>query len=99
MSNDDKLDRIADELVEIKIILTKQEGNLAEHMRRTELLEDALLEHDKLREDLENKLLEKIEPIEQFKDRIDGALKLIGLIAVSFSIVTSIVKIIEYLKN
>ena len=39
MKADDKLDKIFDEVIELKMISIKQEENLREHMRRTELLE------------------------------------------------------------
>ena len=39
MTTSDKLDKIIDELIEMKEIQIKHEANLLEHMRRTELLE------------------------------------------------------------
>lgn len=40
--SENKLDKIAEDIHEIKITLAKQHVSLAEHIRRTELLEDKL---------------------------------------------------------
>jgi len=39
---DEKIDKIFDEVIELKVITIKQEENLREHMRRTELLEEQM---------------------------------------------------------
>jgi hypothetical protein len=38
----DKLDKIADDIGAIKIVLTAQSGDIKEHIRRTNILEDAV---------------------------------------------------------
>lgn len=38
----DKLDKIADDIGAIKIVLTAQAGDIKEHIRRTNILEDAV---------------------------------------------------------
>lgn len=45
----EKMDKISDNIVEIKITLAKQEENIAHHVKRTDLLEDKV---DLLKEDI-----------------------------------------------
>ena len=71
-----KLDRIVDDLTEIKITSAKQEVNLAEHMRRTELAETNL---DQIRQDLK--------PVQKHVTMVHGVLKFLGVVSMVLGIV------------
>lgn len=65
------LDKISEDISELKITTAKQEENLKEHIRRTELAEENL-----------QMLRQEIEPLKQHVIAINGVLKVIGLISV-----------------
>lgn len=65
------LDKICEDLSELKITVAKQEENLKEHIRRTELAEENL-----------QMLRQEIEPLKQHVTVINGILKIIGIISV-----------------
>jgi hypothetical protein len=65
------LDKISEDISELKITTAKQEENLKEHIRRTELAEENL-----------QMLRQEIEPLKQHVIAINGVLKIIGLISV-----------------
>lgn len=82
----DKLDDLDQRLDGIEIILVKQEANLQTHMKRSEALE-SIIAHLKENE---------IKPLNKFKDRSEGALKLIGIVAVLVTTVSGIIAIFKY---
>lgn len=65
------LDKISEDISELKITTAKQEENLKEHIRRTELAEENL-----------QMIRQEIEPLKQHVIAINGVLKIIGLISV-----------------
>lgn len=65
------LDKISEDVSELKITSAKQEENLKEHIRRTELAEENL-----------QILRQEIEPLKQHVATINGILKIIGIISV-----------------
>ena len=65
------LDKIGEDVSELKITSAKQEENIKEHMRRTELAEENL-----------KMLRTEIEPLKQHVIAINGVLKIIGVISV-----------------
>jgi chromosome segregation ATPase len=83
----EKLDSIEREVVEIKLILVKQEENIRHHIRRTDLAEENLKE-----------LREQIRPIEKHVQHVEGALKLLGGISVFVAFVVAILEIIKFAK-
>jgi hypothetical protein len=70
---EDKLDKVVDDIGEIKITLSSQHVSLKEHMRRTSILE------------------ESIKPLEKHVSMVNGALKLIAVLAMIAGIVQVIV--------
>lgn len=81
-----KLEKVAQDLSDIKIILEKQQGELNMHMYRTDLLE-------KSHEDLGN----RVSPLETKNNYFDGALKGIGVIASVAGLFYVIIEIIKSL--
>lgn len=83
-----KIDSIQQDVREILITqgkhhvtLEDQAGDLREHIRRTDLLE------------------QQIKPLETKAAMIEGALKLIGILAVLAGIIEGVVALLEYLKH
>jgi len=83
----EKLESIEREVVEIKLILVKQEENIRHHIRRTDLAEENLKE-----------LRDQIKPIERHVQHVEGALKVLGGISVFVAFVVAILEIIKLTK-
>lgn len=87
----ESLDKIDSELMELRIISTKQEENIKEHIRRTELAEENLV-----------MLRQEMEPLKQHVIVINGILRVIGVVSViigsAAGIFEIISKIINYMK-
>jgi len=79
---DQKIDGLDSRLDLVDRTLVKQEANLGEHMRRTELAEKAI---ENVRVDLE--------PLKKHKAFIEGVLKAIGLITALAAAITVVSKI------
>lgn len=77
-----KIDKIADDLVEIKIVQVKEQVSLDEHIRRTELLEYA-----------QEEIFEELKPIKMHIGQVNGAFKVIGLLASLASVVGLVFKL------
>ncbi len=80
------LDKISDRINEVEKTLVKQEANLSEHMKRTELAEENL-----------QLLREELKPLEKHVYYIEGAFKLVGGIGVIVSLVVGFIKILTFL--
>lgn len=65
------LERIESDVTDLKITSAKQEENIKEHIRRTELAEENL-----------SMLRQEIEPLKQHVVAINGVLKVIGALSV-----------------
>jgi hypothetical protein len=65
------LDKISDDISELKITVAKQEENIKEHIRRTELAEENL-----------QFLRQEIQPLKEHVVTINGVLKIIGTISI-----------------
>lgn len=83
---DEKLDEINDELVKINVTLAQQHVQLAEHIRRTALLE----------EQLEYIQKEELKPIHQHVNRVDGALKLLGLVSLIVALASGAIELVSF---
>lgn len=66
---EDKVDAISNKLQDTNVILAAQHESLKQHMRRTQLLEEA------------------VKPIERHVSRVEGALKLLGVLATIAAVV------------
>ena len=78
----DKLDKVEDRLDSIDKTLVRQEVQLSEHIRRTELLEKA---HESFKEE--------IKPIKKAHTVVTGVLKIIGGLAILAGLIVSVMKI------
>lgn len=78
-----KIDKIVDDISEIKITLGAQHVTLVEHTRRSTLAEENL-----------GILRTELKPIQKHVAMVTGALKLIGLVSVVVGIIAGIVQII-----
>ena len=76
-SNDSKLDKIQEDIGEIKVHLAEYNVLLDVHIKRSNMLE------------------EKMIPIEKHVAMVDGALKLIGLLAAIAAIVEAVFVLIK----
>lgn len=78
----DRLDKIDDCLIKIDKTLIRQEETLKHHVYRTDLAEQRL-----------DKVECEIEPIRAHVRRTDGALKLVGILAMLGTVALAIVKL------
>lgn len=69
-----KIDKIVDDVGEIKVQMGVYNTQLKEHMKRTDLLE------------------KKFEPVEKHVERVNGVLKLIGVLAMLATIAEAILR-------
>jgi hypothetical protein len=65
------LDKIGEDISELKITAAKQEENIKEHIRRTELAEENL-----------EIIRKEIQPLKEHVIAINGVLKIIGVISI-----------------
>ena len=65
------LDKISDDISELKITAAKQEENIKEHIRRTELAEENL-----------EIIRKEIQPLKEHVIAINGVLRIIGVISI-----------------
>ena len=79
-----KLDSIESKLSDIDKTLVRQEENLKEHMRRTELNEIAV-----------EKLSLALEPVRTHVSQVEGVAKFLGVFAVLVSIVAGIISLFK----
>ena len=79
---DKKFDRVEERLDSMDRTLVKQEANLAEHMRRTELAENAIKALD-----------EDLAPIKKHVNMLQGVLKLIAVLGTVVGIAVGIAKL------
>ena len=77
-----KIDRLDSRIDNVDKTLIKQEVSLAEHIRRTELAEEAI------------KILKSsIDPINRHVHMVEGALKMIGGLSILLGIITTLLKL------
>lgn len=79
-----KQDKILDEIIENKIINTRNTASLEEHIKRTNMLQEEL-----------NVLKEELKPVEKHVAMVSGALKLLGVISLLASLTVAIFNIIK----
>lgn len=83
-----KIDKLDDRLDSLDKTSVKQEQNLAEHMRRTELAEANI---DSIRDELK--------PVQRHVAMLEGILKFIGLVGTLVAIAAGVVKVISFLLH
>ena len=72
----DKIDKIVNDVNEIKVQLSINNAHLAEHMKRSDMLE------------------KKLAPVEAHVERVNGVLKLIGVMAMIAAIIEASFKLL-----
>jgi hypothetical protein len=77
-----KLDKLDDRLDSMDKTLVKQEANLAEHMRRTEVLEESV---EYIRKS-------ELKPIQNHVVMVEGVIKFIGFLSVVLGIIQVVIK-------
>jgi chromosome segregation ATPase len=82
---DEKLDKVEERLSAIDITLAKNTQSLDEHIRRTELAEEAIII-----------IKDELKPIQKHVTQVHTVLQAIGFISILVSIVVGIVKIFSY---
>lgn len=78
-----QLDSLDSRLDSVDKTLVKQEANLGEHMRRTELAETQI-----------NGIQDDLKPIKRHVAMVEGALKGMGIVATIISVAVGIIKIL-----
>jgi len=76
---DKKIDKLDTRLDKVDVTLVKQEANLEEHMRRTDLLEK---QH--------HSFLEELKPIKSHVDQLRGVIKFLGIGAALAAIISAV---------
>jgi len=87
MSNEriyEVLDKISEDISDLKVTAAKQEENIKEHIRRTEIAEENL---DLIRKE--------IEPLKEHVIVINGFLKIVGAISVIVGSVAGMIRIFD----
>lgn len=85
MSNDriyEMLDKISEDISDLKVTSAKQEENIKEHIRRTELAEENI-----------QMIRDEIQPLKEHVIAINGVLKVIGIISVIVGSAAGIIQI------
>jgi hypothetical protein len=82
---DEKLDKVEERLGSIDITLAKNTQSLDEHIRRTELAEEAI-----------GFIKDELKPIQKHVTQVHTILQAIGFIAVVVSILAGIVKVLQF---
>lgn len=80
----EKLDRVIEAIHRIDVTLARQEENLREHMRRTEIAEKSI-----------ETLRAEVKPVQQHVLRVEGIIKALTVSGVVVGIVTGLIKVME----
>lgn len=78
-----KVEKLSDDMSDMKVVAGKQESNLVEHMRRSDLLEENI-----------EILRESIVPVQKHVDMVSGALKLIGFVGIAAGVVKLVLELV-----
>lgn len=92
----DNQSKMSTDMVDMKVLLTKQEENLSYHIKRTNLLEEQVAINKKEYIVLLEKIDKDLKPIKAHVAVINASLKIIGGLSVILSIGASVVKILSY---
>lgn len=82
----DKLDEMGKHLNSIDVTLAKQEVNLDNHIRRTDLAEESI-----------SLIRDEIKPIKKHIHMMEGALKLIGVLSLVVGLLYGVVRLVAAL--
>lgn len=84
---EEKIDRISSKIEIINVTLAKQEENIKEHIRRTDIVEANL-----------ELLRSEFRPVQKQAIKAEGIIKFISVCAVIITIGVGIIEILTYLK-
>lgn len=82
---DEKLDKILEDLSEIKVVTAVNTAHLEEHIRRTDLLETRV-----------EQVATSIQPLKSHVDMVKGAVKLITICGIIASILGVLLKFLHH---
>ena len=82
------LDKMSEDISELKIVSAKQEENLKEHIRRTELAEENL---DMIRSEMQ--------PLKEHVIAINGVLKIIGVLSIIVGSAAGFFQIVQKISD
>ncbi|HEY0750142.1 MAG TPA: hypothetical protein VGD26_03240, partial [Chitinophagaceae bacterium] len=85
---DEKLDKISEHLNSIDVTLAKQAVQLEHHIYRTDLAEEHL-----------KRLEQEIKPMKKHVEQVNGALRLLGGLAVVAGFVKAVVEVVGLVKG
>ena len=83
---DEKMDQVQERLGEIDVTLAKNTASLEEHIRRTELAEEAIAV-----------IKDELKPIQKHVTQVHTVFQVIGFVAVAVSIAAGVVKVLEFI--
>jgi hypothetical protein len=91
----DKLDHVSGNQAEMKVHIAEIRKDLAHHIRRTDLAEESikLLRQEAAADTAAQ--ANDIKPVKKHVAMMEGALKLLGIVAVVVGIVASVIKILK----
>lgn len=96
---DDRLDTIDGRLSSIDVTQAKQEIHLEEHIRRTALAEHNI-EANRIKQENDIKSVKnEIKPLQRSRTMVVGCLKLLGLLGVLATVISSVLAAIQYIKT
>jgi DNA repair ATPase RecN len=81
---EEKLDKVADELSQIRVVQAEQASDLKYHIQRTSMNEQRI-------ETVENRLI----PVFELKNRIDGVFLILGKAATGLGLIFAGIKAVE----
>ena len=82
----EKQDEMNNEIRDIRVLQAEHNIQLAEHMRRSLLNEEAV-----------GILKDELKPIQRHVNQVDGVLKFFGGLSIAVGVVAGIIKIIEFI--
>jgi cob(I)alamin adenosyltransferase len=86
VKTDEKLDKIVEDISEIKVTLAGQAADIKYHIKRTDLAEEHL-----------RKLEDELKPVQKHVEQLNGILKAVGGLAVLASIIKAGIEVAKFL--
>lgn len=83
----DKLDKIIEDITDIKVVQGKQQVTLDHHVYRCDLLEEG-------QKMLKEELSKEIAPLKNFRERMIGAVKWTGLVLAVATVILTALKLV-----
>lgn len=79
----DKLDKISDDMTDIKVTIAKQQVSLDDHIKRTNMLEESV-----------EFLYDEIKPIKLHVSQVSAILKFLGIVASGITAIVGVLKLL-----